>query len=289
MSTELILTLIKLLNAIFCLFLIALSLWHNAIIKTHSNTFIVLSIVLLMLLIGQTIYTSSYEVISVLLSLLIILILLLEYYKLKTVKQLSNTANHSDDSINQIREQERSRIYANLHDDVGAKLLELIYTAKDDESKKLAKQVLSDIRQAVASTINVQCSVNQLANEITEETEKRLTSASIELLKSNHLSNPNQHITASIPAVISRICREVISNIIKHSQASQVKISINSTDKNLSLTITDNGKGFSKADKLGKGLKTINKRAQSISSVVKWNTQPNNGTKFSLVYNYGNH
>ena len=289
MSTELTLTIIKLLNVVFCLFLIALSLWHNAKTKVHSNTFITLVIALLFLLIGQIIYPTNYEAIGLLLSLIIILTLLLGYYKLSSAKHLSNKFNLSDDLINQAKEQERSRIYANLHDDVGAKLLELVYSVKDEESKNLAKQVLNDIRQAVASTINIQCSVNQLSNEITQETETRLNSASITLLKNEHLSNPKQHLAASVPAVISRICREVISNIIKHSHASQVEISINSTDKNLSITITDNGKGFSKKNTKGKGLKTINKRAHSISSVVEWDSHPNKGTQFSLDYKYGDH
>ena len=196
MSTELTLTIIKLLNVVFCLFLIALSLWHNAKTKVHSNTFITLVIALLFLLIVQIIYPTNYEAIGLLLSLIIILTLLLGYYKLSSAKHLSNKFNLSDDLINQAKEQERSRIYANLHDDVGAKLLELVYTVKDEESKNLAKQVLNDIRQAVASTINIQCSVNQLSNEITQETETRLNSASITLLKNEHLSNPKQHLAA---------------------------------------------------------------------------------------------
>jgi signal transduction histidine kinase len=292
MNTELIITLIKFLNIIFCLFLFALIIWHNAKQKLYSNTIIALSFLLIIFLLVQLIYTTNYEIISISISLIIIFILLLSLYKLDLANNNFQKTPQTD-LINQAKEQERSRIYANLHDDVGAKLLELIYTAKDDNSKTLAKQVLSDIRQAVASTVNVQCNINQLVTEINEESEMRLSSASITFSTNNKINNPNQNLATTVPIVLSRICREVISNIIKHAQATKVRMSINSTDEKLQITIQDNGTGLSEKNKTGKGFKTINKRAQSISSVVKWQseskTEPNKGTKFTLAYIYGNH
>ena len=289
MSTAFIITMLKLLNAVFCLFLIGLSIWHNAKSSVHSKTLIAFMITLLLLLIGQIVFSNNYETISVFFTQIIILLLLLNVKKLDSNNKPLNTPIHSEDLINQAKEQERSRIYANLHDDVGAKLLELIYTVKDDESKKMAKQVLSDIRQAVASTINVKCSVHQLSNEIFQESEMRLNSASIILARDLNLNNPKQHLAASVPAVISRICREVISNTIKHSQASQVTISMLNTEHKLIISIKDNGVGFSGEKTHGKGLKTIRKRALSISSMVEWKSQPKKGTEFILVYEYGNH
>ena len=88
MGDELILTLIKLLNVVFCFFIIAVSFWHNIKRKIHSNLFMTLSFSLLIILIVQTVITPSFDVISVFLSLVIILIILLDYKKLKTTKLL---------------------------------------------------------------------------------------------------------------------------------------------------------------------------------------------------------
>jgi signal transduction histidine kinase len=189
--------------------------------------------------------------------------------------------------ITQAKEQERSRIYANLHDDVGAKLLELIYSAESDKTKNLAKEVLSNIRQAVAATINIQCNSQQIAEEISQEIQARLKHLPIEFTE--HFDTlTKQKIAANIPSVLSRIMREATSNIIKHAQATEVSLSILSTDKYLSLVLEDNGIGFNTGKQEGKGLKTIQKRAHSINAEVNWIQLQTQGTKFTLIYHYGN-
>ena len=45
--------------------------------------------------------------------------------------------------------EERERIYADLHDDLGAKLLQLIHTANDPRQADLARAVLQDLRDVV--------------------------------------------------------------------------------------------------------------------------------------------
>jgi len=287
MNSELILTVLKLFNTVFCFFIIAILFWHNSKNNIHSIRITVSSIILLLSLILQVIYPSSFDALYTFVSLLVILFLLFDNHSMFLKNSTDNPSN-TDELITQSKEQERSRIYANLHDDIGAKLLELIYTAKDDESKNLAKHILKDIRQAVASTVNIQCNVNQLANEIVQETENRLRSSKIAFSQNIQIDNPKQKLTATVPSVISRICREAMSNTIKHSQANHVQMFITSSAKELKICIIDDGIGFNNENTIGKGLKTINKRAQSISSVVKWNSQPQKGTKFSLVYSYGN-
>ncbi len=189
--------------------------------------------------------------------------------------------------IIQTREQERSRIYANLHDDVGAKLLELIYSSESDKTKNLAKEVLSDIRQAVASTINIQCDTQQLADEISQEIQARIQSLPIEFIYHSEIIS-KQKLAANIPSVFTRIMREATSNIIKHAKATSIILSITSTDKNFTLVLEDNGIGFNTDKKKGKGLKTIQKRAHSINAEINWKQLQTQGTKFTLIYHYGN-
>lgn len=288
MNSELLLTGIKVFNVILCLCFIAITIWHNTIQKIHSNLVQVLISILFLFLISQIAFPSSFDLIGTTLSLLILIVIAIKHYKLSTAKS-NQESSHSDDLINHAKEQERSRIYANIHDDVGAKLLELIYAAPDEKSKALAKQVLTDIRQAVANTVNVHCNVNQLSYEIIEETEMRLNSASIKFSKKIKLINPNKSLAPNIPIALSRICREITSNIIKHSQATHVSTSIKSSDNKLQISILDNGIGISDENKTGKGLNTINKRAQSISSVISWDSNSLQGTQFTLTYHYDNH
>ena len=204
------------------------------------------------------------------------------------IKEKKPTKVDTSQEISQARAHERSRIYANLHDDVGAKLLELIYSAESKKTKALAKEVLSDIRQAVASTINVQCTTIQLNTEIAQEIQSRIEVANLNY--SYYQDNKyKKKLTGTIPSVLSRIMREATSNIIKHAKASDVVLTIDSTEQCLTMKLEDNGIGLNANNKNGKGLKTIKKRAQSINAMVKWSLSPKKGTIFTLTYYYGNH
>ncbi len=247
--------------------------------KKHTKKILLLTVLLLLVQLA-TLFVSFYLTPILTLSLLILLIMVLAHPP-------QVRFNDNSDLIAQAKEQERSRIYANLHDDVGAKLLELIYSAESDKSRKLAKEVLSDIRQAVASTINIQCNTEQLAQEISQEMRARLQPLSIEFTERLDTST-KQKLAATIPSVLSRIMREATSNIIKHAQATEVSLLVVSTDKYLSLSVEDNGIGFNMDKKSGKGLKTMQKRAQSIGAEVNWQHRQTSGTKFTLIYHYGN-
>lgn len=287
MSFELLIDFINLFSALVCVILIALIIWQNASHKQHAIIFIILLFVLLGLIIWQI---NSSKPIG---SFILLFILLLLFYQIlkkfknnKITQTPKDSTNHSALLITQAKEQERSRIYANLHDDVGAKLLELIYSAQDNKTKTLAKEVLSNIRQAVASTVNIQCTSQQLIDEILQESKLRLQSANISLSNNISFLQEKQKLPANVPTVISRIVREVISNTIKHSQAQSVQFNVTSDDGNLILTIKDDGIGFAQNNN-GKGLKTIKKRAQAISANVEWKTQPKQGTTFTLNHPYG--
>jgi len=61
--------------------------------------------------------------------------------------------------------------------------------------------------------------------------------------------------------VVFRMVQEMINNIVKHSEATEALIQLNSHHDDLVLTVEDNGKGFNSNDqKEGLGLKTIESR-----------------------------
>ena len=289
MNYEIILHFIPVISILLCLALLAVVIWQNTIRKQYSVTFILALILLFALLIWQFIIPNQYMV--VVLSFAIGLILYQVIIRFTNKKPITNTEisfkiGNSEKLITQAKEQERSRIYANLHDDVGAKLLELIYTAENEQTKILAKEVLHDIRQAVASTINIQCTTKQLIDEITAEAQSRLQPCNIEVTTQIDLSDRNPKLANTIPSVINRIFREITSNIIKHAQATQVRINVQSIDNQLAISFIDNGKGITEKDKNGKGFKTIEKRANSIKAIVNWHSEIENGTQFNLTYPY---
>jgi len=285
MNLELIISMTPFFSFVVIFVIIALSVWMLVSKNTKdtvSYSFLLSQFIVLSLMLWDLFHQQKYSTFIVLVVLIQQLYLLIKQSNNST-KERHNFAEPLD-LIEQAKEQERSRIYANLHDDVGASLLQLIYSAENNKTKETAKQVLQKVRTAVASTINIQCSVEQLAQEIVYESQMRLKSSSIQLSK--YLDISEQKLSAEIPNVISRIVREVISNIIKHSQAKHVKISIDNTAQKLNIHITDDGIGLPASSHTGKGLKTIQKRANSINAQVKWQTAEPSGCHFSLIYLY---
>nr|WP_268820377.1 sensor histidine kinase [Paraglaciecola sp. G1-23] len=64
------------------------------------------------------------------------------------------------------------------------------------------------------------------------------------------------------------VLRELITNIIKHAKATQVKVTIYSKNNNMELNVQDNGIGFEDNSASGFGLKGIKERMQKMSGVV---------------------
>jgi PAS domain S-box-containing protein len=84
---------------------------------------------------------------------------------------------------------------------------------------------------------------------------------------------------------IYRIAQEAVSNIIKHSRASKIKIVFKQSPGDLSLVISDNGNGFNKNDKSFRknfGLNIMKDRARSIGASFSVESSPGKGTSLFL-------
>ncbi len=67
------------------------------------------------------------------------------------------------------------------------------------------------------------------------------------------------------------ICLELVNNIIKHSKASEAKIELSRTEKQIKFVVSDNGIGTFKNDSDGKGIKNVKARVESLNG--SWNLQ----------------
>lgn len=158
---------------------------------------------------------------------------------------------------------ERERIHGDLHDDVGAKLLSLVYRAGNAENAELARSALQDLRDVVSQT-SVSTRLAELAADWRAECDKRLTEAHI------HLDWDEQGELASAPLTqpqalnLTRIVREAVSNIIRHSTAQTGFVRLRCTQDHLTLEISDNGKGCPHTHNPGRGLRNMAARAQKL-------------------------
>ena len=286
MNNPLVLQLFDLLNVLMCLSVVFVMMWRMNTQNKTPVALMALLTLLFVLLLYKLVAERPYDEVIILMCLLGLLYQQVKYSPRVLKPEVAADKLLTEEAMQQIqwraKEQERSRIYANLHDDVGAQLLQLIYTAKDDDSRRIAKKVLSDIRQAVASTQNIQLSLGQLADELIDESSSRLQAVGLSLTVDVSIDDRQKKMAMAAPMVIGRIIREAISNVIKHAKAHKVQIKIHSTQVELDILIKDDGEGFSCDGVTGKGFKTIEKRAASIDAQVTWQSQINGGCIFHL-------
>ena len=80
--------------------------------------------------------------------------------------------------------------------------------------------------------------------------------------------------------------KEILNNIVKHAEATEVKTTITFSDNTFEIRIADNGKGFDtttpKNGKGGNGLKNICERLKAIGGKCDIFSKKNEGTTIVL-------
>ena len=179
---------------------------------------------------------------------------------------------------------ERERIYRDLHDDVGAKLLSLVYRSSNTENQALARSALQDLRDVVSATQHDQLSLGAACANWRAECEQRLSEAGVTLDWRQHGAFEALLLTQPQVLNLGRILREAVSNIIKHAQARNAQIHIESNLDGVNLLISDDGVGHPGAShkSTGLGLRNMESRARRIGATYQLETLNQGGTAISV-------
>lgn len=83
-----------------------------------------------------------------------------------------------------------------------------------------------------------------------------------------------------------RICQYALSNVRKHSEASQVWIRLEDKGDSIMFSVVDNGKGFNPGEIKGaKGFTAMREQASSINGTLEIDSRPGEGTRISVLLN----
>jgi signal transduction histidine kinase len=182
---------------------------------------------------------------------------------------------------------EREKIYSDIHDDVGSKVLSLVYSAENDEQAEYAREALRDIRAIVAGGTHSGGNLQDLIDICQAETRERFTLRQIEIHWKVSLDDPNREIRDSLQYQLQRIIRELTTNIIKHAGTQQVDVSLISDSENLNLLIRDFGIGLSSKEQ-GTGMAGISRRVLELGGIVDWkSSQPGCEVEVRLPFEFG--
>jgi signal transduction histidine kinase len=180
--------------------------------------------------------------------------------------------------------EERERIFQDLHDDIGAKLLDLALTAKEPRHADLARAVLQDLRDVVSRSRGTPGTLHEVLGEIRAETEGRLETVSVGFTWEQDESLPDPQFDHGQSLHLARIVREAVSNAVRHASATHLRVRARALGEELVLDITDDGGSAVGAAKLGSGRGTsgMQARAGGLKGQIRWDPGTTGGTKVVL-------
>jgi PAS domain S-box-containing protein len=200
---------------------------------------------------------------------------------------------------NSVREQEKSRIARELHDELGQALTALkmdvewlrermTQDEQATEDKLSAMHGLLD--STVAATRRISADLRPLmlddlgllpAVEWLIQNFRQRTGIACQF----SLGNPDLELDDPYATAIFRILQESLTNVSRHAQASLVEVTLDAHEDEVLLTVRDNGVGFSKdAPQKPKsyGLMGVAERAYLLGGNVKIDSERNRGTTIEV-------
>jgi signal transduction histidine kinase len=202
--------------------------------------------------------------------------------KLNEHLRLQAAAQHESIRL-QAAANECERIFRNLHDDLGAKLLQLIYSATTPEQADLARSLLQDVRDVVTRSRGVPGSLLEVLGEIRSEAEQRLRGVEIALDWQQPDDLPDPDLDQAQSLHLFRIVREAISNVIRHARAHVLRVRMANDGRALRLELIDDGIGPS-AGEAGRGKHNMRARARELEGDITWKGGTAGGTKVLLSF-----
>ncbi len=200
------------------------------------------------------------------------------------------------ESLVQAQEEERARLARELHDGAGQTLTSLLVRLKTMEKKSPTIELqreLTNMQDIVSETIE---QVRELAYRLRPVVldefglSRALESLALEMTKgisiqvTNEFSVQDITIPTEIEVVLYRIAQEGLTNIIRHSKASSIKLVLCHEQKGVKMSIEDNGIGFDPSRlSIGNGqrhlgLISMRERAEILGGTLEVYTAPGKGT-----------
>jgi signal transduction histidine kinase len=189
--------------------------------------------------------------------------------------------------VEKVTERERKRIAADLHDDLGAKLLTIVHTSESERISTLAREALEEMRLSVRGLTGKPVKLIDALGDWRAEVVSRLTQAGIEADCTAPHDELPQTLSARAFVQTTRILREAVSNVIKHSGASHCSLSCQLADGDVQLVVQDNGDGIpmeldGRLDR-GHGMASMKHRAKQLHGQCLVESGPGYGTVIRLT------
>lgn len=234
----------------------------------------------------------------------VVFILIYSRHKQKKKLELQQKINQEKNlrfiEVIESEEKERTRVARELHDGLGQllssakmNLSALEETINDEDkyllenSEKLIDQSVSEVRTISHNLMPVslmryglKATINEMVHRL-NDTQK--------ILVETHFKNLDKRLAESDERTIYRLIQEIVNNIIKHAEATSIKLNMAlELNGEIAITIINNGKTFNVSmlkEAKGIGWKNIYARVNMLNGNVRIEPGKENGTKINITLN----
>lgn len=182
--------------------------------------------------------------------------------------------------------EERRRMARDLHDDVGARLLTGLHMA-DERTRPVIQAALADIRAIVSGLSGDEAALERVLAEMRHETARRLEAAGIDFecpVPGEDL--PDIRLDYRIHKAMTSAVREIVSNTIRHSGATILKVSPELSGDRLVLKFEDDGTGIPptalRSGSDGFGLRNLRQRITDLGGTIDFDSDAGTAITISL-------
>jgi PAS domain S-box-containing protein len=193
------------------------------------------------------------------------------------------------------REEERTRIAREIHDELGQALTALkldvawletqrprrtsgavrqvdtSITARIDETMQIVRRIASELRPSTLDQLGLQAAIECLVQEATERTGVAIVLQAEDFPK----------LSDEVASHAFRIIQEALTNVTRHSKATRVDVTVRRLEKTIIIAVEDNGVGFTPQSLSGLsslGLVGMRERALACGGNLMIRGEPGHGT-----------
>ncbi|HEX8331448.1 MAG TPA: PAS domain S-box protein [Segetibacter sp.] len=208
--------------------------------------------------------------------------------------ELRQLASH----LQNVREEERTHIAREIHDELGQQLtglkMDLAWLKKKiscdedgvavrinsalqlvDGTINTVRKIASELRPSIIDDLGITEALDWHCQEFTKR-----TAINVQFVASvNEMKLPGE-----IPIAVFRIVQEALTNVARHSNATEVICTLKEINNELLLSVFDNGKGFSLTHQERKtlGLLGMRERVAILNGEYTIRSEPGEGTTISV-------
>lgn len=214
-------------------------------------------------------------------------IVLAERLAAREAELLASHQKHREVERRDLLHQERQRLMQDMHDGLGSSLITALRVVEHGELNEIAiaellKSCIDDLKLTINSMEPVETDLLLLLGTLRFRLQPRLEATNISLRWEVTEAPPLAWLDQRHSLHILRIMQEAFTNVIKHADASEIRVATRVMDGDVMISVTDNGRGFDPAlASRGRGLHNQAHRAAAIGGRVDVRSG-HTGVKFTL-------